>query len=352
MLQAIGLTQDEATDPAILFVFRNLDLLVEGGVLVIVLPDGLLQSKEFAESLRVYERCRNTQIQVVGIVSLPAVTFSLGGTVAKTSFVLFKRSQGHKPAPVYLAHAHHVGFIKRSNRRAADPNGNELLPIAREFASHKEAIGHFGRDWHEADRLTFGELRTAGKITDSDVSRIQLNRLVSSVRESTKVVAIDGANTFHVSILDVDDTGLINVVAAAKNRPVTTALKCRPGDILVSCINPRIWRTTIIPEIDAIWSCSAEFVVLRPKEKKLAWAISLALHHQCVIAAVENLSGGTSSSRQRVEKSRILELAVPKPEEYTVTAKQHCDDRNHLYAIRLRDMRLYSALHSSAKPVY
>jgi type I restriction-modification system DNA methylase subunit len=353
ILQAVGLTSDGAADPAQIFVFRNLDLLMPGGVLVIVLPDGLLQSKEFTESLRVYERCRNTQIQIVGIVSLPAVTFSLGGTVAKTTFVIFRRSKdGQKKTPTYLAHAQHVGFLKRNNRRTADPEGNELLAIAKEFCAHGERIGHFGRDWHDAERLTFAHLRTT--IHESPCvsgCNVQLSKIVSPIRESIRVSG--GIKHFHISILDVDETGLINIVAATRNRPVTPGLKCQPGDILVSCINPRIWRTTVIPDIVALlWSCSSEFVVLRPKEKDLSWAISLALHHQSVVGAVENLTGGTSSSRQRIEKNLILDLFVPAPEQFQSLVKGHYADRNKLYAIRLREMELYSALHCSAQPVY
>lgn len=348
LLKAIGLTKEEAADPSHLFVFRNLDLLMPGGVLVIVLPDGLLQSREFAESLRVYEQCRLTKIEVVAVVSLPAVTFSLGGTVAKTSFVVFRRATTNRKVATYLGRAQHVGFVKRGNRRSADPRGNDLLQICREFAAQMGTFGQFGRDWHDAERLTFGHLRQQ---SDSSNSGILLSQLVSPVRESVRVPQ-DSTNHFHVSILDVDNTGLIDVLGAAHNRPVTPGLKCKPGDILVSCINPRIWRTAIIPDISGDWSCSSEFIVVRPKDKDLSWAISLALHHQSVIEAVQNLTGGTSSSRQRVEKQRILELVVPLLEQFRQIGQKHKKDRVEVYATRLREMQLYDALHSAEKPQY
>src|SRR5262249_30275886 len=102
ILEQIGVaTAGQATDPSGLFFFRNLDLLAPKGVLAIVLPDGVVQSTRFCRALRLYEQVHDTALHVAAVVSLPAVTFSLGGTVAKTSFVLIQKDQEN--APLYAA---------------------------------------------------------------------------------------------------------------------------------------------------------------------------------------------------------------------------------------------------------
>jgi hypothetical protein len=344
LLQTIGLRPGEGADPAELFVFRNLDLLRPGGVLAIVLPDGVLQSRDFVRALHVFEQIRETTIQVVAIVSLPTVTFSLGGTVAKTSFVILRRGAEREDVPVYLAKAGHVGFLKRGNRRIPDPAGNELHVIAAEFAERKNGVGIFGKPWHEVEKLAASDI-CLFKTSPGSRASVQLSAFARPVREFYDASNKNLKGHFHVSVLDVDETGLIDVISALKQRPVTRALSCQPGDVLISCINPRIWRATVVPDIKGTWSCSPEFVVLRPKDPNASWALSLAVHHGSVASAVQGMAGGTSSSRQRVEKDAILELRIPRPESFSVIALKHLSERTRHYEIRLREGELYGALH-------
>jgi type I restriction-modification system DNA methylase subunit len=343
ILHAIGLGTEDSADPAELFVFRNLDLLAPDGVLAIVLPDGVLQSRDFVDALHEFERSRSTHIEVIGIVSLPSSTFALGGTVAKTSFVLFRKNTEQCNTAIYFAHAHHVGFVKRGNRRVADPDGNDLILVAREFGSREPTIGVYGQPWHSVARLTPAAIMHQKRASAATASHVPLSHYVSPLREYIDIPE-DGVH-YHVSILDVDETGLINIVAASANRPISRSLRCRPGDLLVSCINPAIWRATVVPEIEGGWSCSPEFAVLRPREPELSWALGLGLHRGSVMAALKNMAGGTSSSRQRVEKDRVLELVVPDPAPKMTVAAQHAADRVAYYKVRLRESRMYETLH-------
>jgi hypothetical protein len=146
-------------------------------------------------------------------------------------------------------------------------------------------------------------------------------------------------------VLDVDETGLIDVVSATTNQPISASVICRPGDVLVSCINPRIWRVAVIPEIDAAWTCSTEFLVLRPKCGNDPWAIAVAMHHASVIDRVQRMAGGTSSSRQRVPKELLLDVDLPLETLRTADTKSHRERRTAFYKLRLQEAKAYGALH-------
>ncbi|HVA51643.1 MAG TPA: N-6 DNA methylase [Pirellulales bacterium] len=343
ILTAIGMRgSSDSADPSELFFFRNLDLLAPGGSLAIVLPDGVVQSDDFKKALMVYERFRNTWIHLAAIVSLPTATFSLGGTVAKTSFLVAQKLEESKKKRLYVAVAHHVGFLKRGKKRADDPQGNDLTRIADEFGSPRPVLGRTVACWQEHESFVAARLMHAATNGSSSTGPV-----LGDVVDMVRVFQTDDGNRtperFHVSVLDVDGTGLIDIVAASKNQPLSRGLACRPGDILVSCMNPRIWRVAVVPQLPGSWSCSAEFVVLRPKKPDDAWRISLALHHPSVSQTVQAMAKGTSSSRQRVPKDRVLSVNVNKVE-MTEQLADYISWRELHYARRLREARAYEKI--------
>jgi hypothetical protein len=159
------------------------------------------------------------------------------------------------------------------------------------------------------------------------------------------VAGTSSTDRFHISVLDVDETGLIDIVSASKNQPATPGLTCKPGHVLVSCINPRIWRVAVVPEIPGEWSCSSEFLVLRPRPGVNSWSLAMALHHANVLRTVRAMAGGTSSSRQRVPKDLLLDVPIPVPAAQTSTLEEHAQARTQFYRTRLREARAYERLH-------
>jgi type I restriction-modification system DNA methylase subunit len=347
VLTAIGMrgTGDSA-DPSELFFFRNLDLLAPGGALAIVLPDGVVQSEDFRKAVSIYEQVRNCNLHLAAIVSLPAVTFALGGTVARTSFLIVQKQDDSKDRPLYAAVAHHVGFVKRRKARANDPAGNELEKIASEFASGQPTLGRLIGCWREYQSLVPAALMHSPQ-PRATTNKQTLADLVEMTRDFRKSSADSEEECFHVSVLDVDATGLIDIVAARQNRPLSKGLQCQPGDILVSCMNPKIWRVAVIPQLAGVWSGSPEFAVLRPKTGQDPWKIAVALHHPGVILAVQALARGTSSSRQRVPKERVLSVAIPEIE-ITDTFPDYIAWREGFYRKRLLEAKGYEALHGGS----
>jgi type I restriction-modification system DNA methylase subunit len=344
VLAEIGVRQSgDTADPSELFFFRNLDLLAPGGALAIVLPDGVVQSDDFRRAIAVYERVRKVSLHVAAVVSLPPVTFALGGTVAKTSFLVVQKQRKPRDEPIYVAVAHHVGFVKRGKKRADDPAGNDLLKIAEEFGSDEPTLGRLAGCWRTHESFVAARLIHAQETGHSSHERTPLADLASMVRDFQKGAAAEPS--FHVSVLDVDATGLIDIVAASRNQPMSRGLECRSGDILVSCMNPKIWRVAVIPKLAGEWSCSPEFVVLRPNKGRDPWKLALALHHPSVSLAVQAMAKGTSSSRQRVPKDRVMSVNVP---EIEVTEKfiDYVAWREECYGKRLLEGRVYENLHA------
>ncbi len=120
-------------DPAVLFIDRCLQLLKPGGRLMIVLPDGILcnsgdryvreyimgkkdeQSGEFVGGKAI----------VKAVVSLPADTFKLSGTGAKTSILYLQKRPADPESPerfmpepqgdVFMAVAETLGYLVKNN---------------------------------------------------------------------------------------------------------------------------------------------------------------------------------------------------------------------------------------------
>lgn len=344
ILQKLGLRQNgDSADPSAVFVFRNLDLLAVGGALAIVLPDGVAQSDYFKDALVAYESVCGVNLNVSALVSLPVATFSLGGTIAKTSFVIIQKVPRRQQDALYLAVSHHVGFLKRGNKRIADPAGSDLAQIALEFGKPKPTIGERVGCWREHDSFAVARIMHAAKNRASSHER-RLSELVDMVRQFENDKR-EPESRFHVSILDVDQTGLIDIIAASRNQPTSKGLVCRPGDVLVSCLNPKIWRVAVIPNLSGIWSCSAEFAVLRPRDRGLGWRIAIGLHQPGVAHAIQAMAKGTSSSRQRVPKDRILAVGIPDIK-LDRSISQHFEWRDEFYRKRLCESALYDAVHS------
>lgn len=345
VLSAIGMRRSgDTADPSELFFFRNLDLLAAGGALAIVLPDGVVHSEDFRKALSVYERVRKAHLHIAAVVSLPSVTFALGGTVAKTSFLIVQKQQQSKEEPLYVAVAHHVGFVKRGNKRADDQSGNDLVKIADEFGTSHPNVGRLTGWWRKHESFIAARLMHALENGTSAGKQTPLADLVEIVRDFQRDTRVKAGERFHVSVLDVDATGLIDIIAASKNQPMSKGLECQPGDILISCMNPKIWRVAVIPKMAGAWSCSPEFVVLRPKEGRDPWKVALALHHSSVMLAVQAMAKGTSSSRQRVPKDRVLSVSVPDIET-TGTLTDYIAWREEFYSKRLLEARAYEDIH-------
>lgn len=332
-----------AVDPAILFVVRNLDLLMNDGALAIVLPDGIARSAGLRSLLHQYEKARDCGIDLCASVSLPSVTFALGGTVAKTSFIILRKVSQPRRTALFTAVAKHVGFLKRGNRRVVDPEGNDLRAIADNFRHSLSDAGAAPSDWRPKPASN-AEIGVVAEIAPNGESAL---RSIAEVVRARAQQPGKNERAFHLSILDVDHTGFIDIIAAQRNDPQSRGTACKPGDVVVSCINPRHWRVTVIPELPGDWSCSSEFIVLRPRERgvKASLRLALRLHHCRVAEAARKAATGTSSSRQRIPKDALLDVEVPDIRTDDERLVLRWRERMAFYEDRLSEGAAFNRLH-------
>jgi type I restriction enzyme M protein len=133
-----------SVDPAVLFIDRNLQLLKPGGLLMIVVPDGILSNSGYKY---VREYIMGKKNPVIGgfeggkailkaVISLPQETFALSGAGAKTSLLYLKKKEhpGEKQGPVFMAVADEVGFtVKQNVEVQLGDDHNDLLKIVEAY---------------------------------------------------------------------------------------------------------------------------------------------------------------------------------------------------------------------------
>ena len=339
-------------DPSVACLARALTLLSPGGVLGIILPDGVLASAPVEELL-----LGGPNVTLLAVVSLPPATFALSGTVARTSAVFLRsedpalargarrdeRQRGRSATvggsveegtPVNTASSHtanrrvvlarvdHVGFVSRAGRAVLDPAGNQLPavgPAITDALTAPRAGNGLPEVLCEAPLVAVVDLGTAATLdparldpsavgarqTILDAGGISLGELITAVparrcREATRP---------YVSVLHIDDLGAVDWRAARDYAPRTPGVLAQPGDLIVSLLNPAHLRATVIPP-GAPVQVSAEFGVFRSTVDP--YAVLALLYAPQVRAQLRPLGTGTSSSRRRIGPADVLSLTVPK----------------------------------------
>jgi hypothetical protein len=115
-------------DPSLACLVRALRLLAPGGVLGIILPEGVIAGPAFEDLVLAGGGPLGGSVSLAAAVSLPTATFALSGTVAKTSAVFLRRRA--PVTQVAVARVHHVGYLRQGGKAAPDPDGNELPTVA------------------------------------------------------------------------------------------------------------------------------------------------------------------------------------------------------------------------------
>jgi len=133
-------------DLSVLFLDRCLQLLKPGGRLLMIVPDSILcnaNTRHVREYLIGKKDDQTGQFHggkaiVRAVISLPADTFKLSGTGAKTSILYVQKRKADKKSPdrfidepqgdVFMAVADTLGYTVKANTEVYDVP-NELVPI-------------------------------------------------------------------------------------------------------------------------------------------------------------------------------------------------------------------------------
>jgi hypothetical protein len=299
-------------DPALAGLVRCVDLLAEGGVLGIVLPDGVIESPAFDEFLH-----SGRKVHVAANVSLPTATFALSGTVAKTSAIFLRR--GRAPRRVGLARVDHVGYVRQAGRAAPDPNGSDLPQVSAALREglHADESGTLVlmrtrplvaivAPGHSYDPSRLDPDALGARAAVANAGGVELRDLLTTVRPRR----CKEIRPPYISVLHLDDLGNVNWAEANGYTPSTPGFAARGGEIIVSLLNPARLRAAVIPEHLAEVQVSPEFGVFTALDRP--YAVLALLLSDAVRRQLAPLGRGTSSSRRRIEAEDVLSAIVPK----------------------------------------
>jgi hypothetical protein len=225
---------------------------------------------------------------------------------------------------VFLARADHVGYLKQASRVVADPEGDDLPSIAAAGVEAITAVGLNGSDVHYLSEKPLAALVRRADLRTADPSRVdaqafaarrqaresggpRLGEILAAVRGRRTLSVAD--DTPFVSILHVDDLGGISWHEALEYRPTTPGHPAKPGDVLISLLNPRKLRAAVVPDGGPVL-CSAEFGVFEALAADPYEAL-LLIHSDAVRSQLAPLGRGTSSSRRRIDPEDVLDVYAP-----------------------------------------
>jgi hypothetical protein len=309
-----GIETRTRLDPSIAGLARCLTLLSPGGVLGIVLPDGVLASPVVQSLLT-----DSGEVEPLAVVSLPPVTFALSGTIARTSALFLRRAEGGPR--VVLARVGHVGYLTRAGRPVADPARDELPAVAR------LVLGATGAGTGADGPAVVSESPLVAVVDREALRRLDPSRLdpaavaarrslldAGGVRLAEYLTAVPArrcreVTSPFVSVLHVDDLGTIDWHAARSHTPVTPGVLAEPGELIVSLLNPAQPRAAVVPPGEPV-QVSAEFGVFGSTVDP--YAVLALLYSAPVRAQLRPLGTGTSSSRRRIGPDDVLAVVVPK----------------------------------------
>ncbi|HUW22259.1 MAG TPA: N-6 DNA methylase [Candidatus Bathyarchaeia archaeon] len=328
-------------DSEILLIDRYLQLLKPGGKLLAVLPNNISSGKSKYQEIRNWVK---SNALLRGIIELPAETFAQAGTRTKTDILYLQKKGDNEIATktnIFMGICHSLGYkvVERKGGPIKKEDGeNQLLKLVSAYKekgqkttegngkfviiSHDPAAtiinndflinGRWAPNFYQPKRLSaIKAIKNLDKHKTIVKKLKNVANFVTKERKSTPV----SENVKCISILHVNEDGLIDMKAVDSYKPKWPGLECYEGDVLISKINPHIQRVCVIPKSKYQLTCSTEFEILRPNKDVLQSPFILAflLKLPNVYRQIVCLTAGTSSSHSRIKDTELKEVLLPIP---------------------------------------
>lgn len=321
-----------ALDSELLFVDRNLQLLKDGGHMLIVLPDSVVSGKGIAALLR-QELAKKAEI--LAVVALPATAFAQAGTRTKTVVLCVRKHRRSRAVATFMGVSADLGFQVASRKGSTvkiaagqndlpdlsvafrvarkiehAPQSAQVLsrqPSAVIVAESEVVKGSWTPNHYSADRMVAVE-----SISREQNEAPRLADLASCDDRLRSAVCHKKGAVF-LSVLHVLGEGMIDCKGALSYSPKTPGRMASPGDILFSRINPRIPRMCVAPDFGMPLMCSAEFIVLQARDGVDPYALTYLLQCDVVQQQIRSVTSGTSASHNRIRAEDLLSIRVPFP---------------------------------------
>lgn len=321
---------------------KALKLLKPGGRLLIVVPDGVVSA------VGLYQQYREALVDnfiLKGVIDLPAVTFAQAGTRTKCSVVYIQKPYSTKDQKhsVFMGVASDIGYevkermgtpvkaykgenhLSRLSQHyisAKPTKGIEILseiPSAVLYPSDSLITNKWNANFYAANRMNV--IKKFSSIDSKNIEIKHLKEIANSLTKGRKRIPVSD-EVKCISVLHVKDDSMIQIDEVLRYKPLYPGNECRTGEILFSKINPRIPRVAVIPKLNFTLTCSTEFEILEPKEKKYTYLLRILLLTELVQKQINSLTSGTSSSHNRIKEAELMNIQIPWPKKGTKMEKE------------------------------
>src|SRR3989338_69928 len=329
----------------ILVLDRSLRLLKPGGRLLIIVPDSVVSSKG------IYEEYRNTLANnyiLKAVIDLPSVTFAQAGTRTKCSILYIQKpyaTDKPKQNGIFMAVAKDIGYEvkeKKGTTVKTFTDNNDLTEISNTYNNlpnisnkHMKVLrekpsivlcpfdliinGKWNANFYNSDRI--GSVNKYNKITSQEYEVKLLKEVAEFNTKGRKRIPVSDS-VKCISVLHINDDSAIRVEEVMKYKPTCAGIECFPDEIIFAKINPRIPRVAVVPNLGYRLTCSTEFEIIRPLDKKLLYVLKTLLLTDLAQKQINSLTSGTSSSHNRIKDSELMNIKLPWPKEGSETAKK------------------------------
>jgi type I restriction enzyme M protein len=275
----------------VLFLERSLDLLRPGGVLGIVIDDGVLNGPTNDD----VRRHLLSEADLIAVISMPEVAFMPYATV-KASIVFLQKRGGRQPRLLqeqgtFFAAAEQVGrkpsgeplyrFNRISRRLELDSDLPEILDawqrrskdFAKGFWSQVPLSTNpaFAASMHRLDAPFHHPARTtAAQLLHSSPYPLVSLSDVCDLRSETMIPAqqCEDDELTYVGLASIEaNTGAISPTVVPGSTLKSSVKRFLAGDILFAKMRPELRKVAIVPDDVVEGVCSAECLVLVPKSK-------------------------------------------------------------------------------------
>ncbi len=306
----------------VLFIERCLDYLKEGGRMGIVLPDGVLGNP----SMGYVREFILENAQIVGVVSLPAHTFTPSGVpTINTSLLFLKKKKGG----VKRSHKIFMGVVKDIGY---EPNGKPTIKEGEKTDLDKVLLGweQFLSGKNVSEDLSF--VVDSGSLEDRfdaryywfrrelerrKFERVKLGNFVDEVKD--KIDPREEPSKYY-PILSVINEGLVLFNEERLGEDINQKYKVvRAGDIAYNPYRINVGSIGVVPkELDGML-VSPAYVVMRVKNGK-----KKEIEPQYIISILRNNFYrlylellATGSIRDAVSFNVIKEVQIPNPKRHS-----------------------------------
>lgn len=305
----------------LLFLDRYLTLLKPGGICLAIVPDSVVSSRGTPAVVRQH-LARNAEL--IGVVELPAVTFAQAGTRTKTSILAFRKNgMPRKSYPVFFAEVRDLGFqvAKRKGVAIKKTKGINQLPQVAEcfMASSRQSLETTdlsGVGWRTLNPGAQESWTPRSMLFDRDGLKRRVDFGVICIDELAAMpqkrrAVRHSESTYFISVLHIRGEGILDIPGIRSYKPITPGLPVQPGEVILSRINPRIPRVTVVPDLGRQLLCSSEFEIMCPRRGVSPYLLVYLLLSPFVQGQIRALTAGTSASHSRIKPGKVFEVLVP-----------------------------------------